>query len=115
MQENFSEVWERNMNTDIYKIILTDTAKLDLEEIYEYINKKLKEHNLALKITSKIEKNILSLENNPYRYMEVKIKRHNIPYRRLIVGKYIVLYRIKEEYKEVIISSIIYGKSDYLQ
>ena len=34
------------MDTNNYEIILTDTAQEELEEIYEYISKNLKEKNL---------------------------------------------------------------------
>lgn len=35
------------MDIELYEIVFTDSANADLEEIYEYIHKKLKEENSA--------------------------------------------------------------------
>lgn len=102
------------MSIDKYNIVLTDNAKMDLNEIYDYISKELLEAKIANKIMERIEQEILSLENNPYRYMEVTVKPYNKKYRKLVVKKYIVLYRINEGKKEVVIDDVIYGKRDYL-
>ena len=49
------------MNTKKYDIILTDMAKSELEEIYQYIFNNLKEPKIADKLMEKIETEILSL------------------------------------------------------
>jgi len=102
------------MDIDNYNVVLTDSARINLEEIYKYISEKLLEANIANKIMNKIETEILLLESNPYRCMEVEVKPHKKKYRKLTIGKYIVLYRINEGKKEVVIDDIIYGKRDYL-
>lgn len=43
------------MDTNNYEIILTDNAKIDLEEIYEYISNELLETNTAKNLMEKIE------------------------------------------------------------
>ena len=88
------------MDTKHYEIILTDSAKQDLENIYEYIDKNLKEHNSANRLMNKIENNILILSNNPYAFLQVIVKPRNKKYRKLLIGKYIVLYRIDENRTE---------------
>lgn len=102
------------MDTKNYKIVLTDSAKIDLEEIYKYIAERLIETATANKIMKRIEKEILLLEDNPYRCIEVMVKPHKKKYRKLVIGKYIVLYRIIEDSKEIVVDNIIYGKRDYL-
>ena len=97
-----------------YKILLTDSAKSDLEEIYKYIAEKLIEVDTANKIMEMIEKEIILLETNPYGCIEIIVKPHKRKYRKLLIGKYIVLFRIIERNKEVVIDNIIYGKRDYL-
>ena len=47
------------MDINNYEIILTDSAKIDLEEIYEYISENLLETNSANKLMEKIENDIL--------------------------------------------------------
>lgn len=68
----------------------------------------------ALKLINKIEKGILALENNPYSFVEIKVKPHKKLYRKLVIDNFIVLYTVDEDNKKVIIYNVIYGKSDYL-
>ena len=103
------------MDTNNYEVILTDVAKEELEEIYEYISEHLLEVSTANKLMNKIEQNILRLEQSPYSCVEVHIKHHNEVYRRLVIDNYIVLYEIDEKYKQVVIYRVIYGKMDYLK
>lgn len=66
MQELFSRGWEKNIDTNSYEIVLTDTAKEELDEIYEYISKNLLEETIAKRLMEKIEQKFLRLEQNPY-------------------------------------------------
>lgn len=102
------------MSTNTYEIILTDTAKEELEEIYEYIANCLLEEKIAYKLMNKIEQHILRLEQNPYSCVEIHIKPHNEAYRKLVIDNYIVLYNIEEKYKQVVVYRVIYEKKDYL-
>lgn len=43
------------MDTNNYEIVLTDTAKEELEEIYDYISKNLHEIAAANRLMEKIE------------------------------------------------------------
>ena len=102
------------MDINNYEIILTDSAKIDLEEIYEYISENLLETNSANRLMEKIENDILRLEQHPYSCIEVQVKPNNKIYRKFVTGKYIVLYQVDDRYKQVIIFNVIYGKRDYL-
>ncbi len=103
------------MDSNFYEIVFTDTAKEELEEIYEYISEYLLEVGVANRLMDKIEKSILRLEQNPYSCVEVHIKQHNNIYRKLIIDNYVVLYGVEETYKQVVIYRVIYGKRDYLK
>ncbi len=102
------------MDINNYEIILTDTAKEELEEIYDYISNNLNEKLAANRLMEKIEQNFLRLENNPYSCMKVCVKPHNEIYRRLIVNNYIALYDVEEKSKQVIIYRVLNGRMDYL-
>lgn len=115
MQEQYLKDCVRNMDTDYYEIVLTDMAEADLDSIYDYIANTLKEENSSNKLMNKIETSILRLEQFPYSCSEVHIKPRNKRYRKLVIGNYIVLYRVEEEYKQVVIFHIFYGKKDYLK
>ena len=103
------------MDTNTYEIVFTDTAKEELEEIYEYISEHLLEVETANRLMDKIEQSIFRLEQNPYSCVEVHIKPHNNIYRNLVIDNYIALYEVEETYKQVVIYRVLYGKRDYLK
>lgn len=103
------------MDTNNYEIIVTNTARHELENIYEYISKSLLATEAATNLMNKIEKRILMLENNPFSCREIKIKPDGDTYRKLVIENYIVLYVVEEKDKKVIIYKVVYGRSDYLQ
>ncbi len=102
------------MDINNYEIILTNTAKEELEEIYDYISNNLNEKLAANRLMEKIEQNFLRLENNPYSCMKVCVKPHNEIYRRLVVDNYIALYDVEEKYKQIIVYRVLNGRMNYL-
>ena len=103
------------MDTNNYEIVLTDIAKEEIEEIYEYISQELSEISAANRLMDKIEQNFLRLEQNPYSCVEVHIKPHNEVYRKLVIDNYIALYEVDEKCKQVVIYRVVYGRMDYLK
>lgn len=103
------------MDTNNYEIVLTDTAKGELEEIYEYISLKLSEVSAANRLMNKIEHNFLRLEQNPYSCEKVHIKPHNEIYHKLVIDNYIALYEVDERYRQVVIYRVVYGRMNYLE
>ena len=114
MQRKSSKSYEESLNTDFYKVNITDVAKVELYEIYFYISYYLQESRIAHKILNKIEEKCLELTRNPYRCMKVRVKPHNEIYYKLIIDNYIALYRIYETNKVVVIFRILYYKCIYL-
>lgn len=115
MQEMYLKNWGPNIaSKDNYHIILSDSAKEDLDKIYKYISESLIEKNTAERIISNIEDNILRLEEFPYSCPEINIKPHNDIVRKLIIDNYLVLYDVNEEKMQVNIYNVVYNKSDYL-
>lgn len=53
------------MDTSSYKVVITEQAENDLEEIYNYINNELKANKAARNLKNKIKKQILNLVDNP--------------------------------------------------
>ena len=92
-----------------YEVIISDSAKVDLEEIYSNISDKP-----AKKLMRNVEENVLRLEKYPYSCIEVEVKPHKEKYRKLVIEDYIALYLVDEEYKQVVIYSFIYDNSDFL-
>jgi len=97
-----------------YKLILANTAYLDLEQIYAYIAKTLSAPNAANNLMGKIESKIRDLQvfpiSSPFCNDEsLKLKG----YRKLVVNNYIVIYKVDELTETVHIIRILYGASDY--
>lgn len=99
---------------DKYIVSLTSRALRNLDDIYIYIAQTLLVPETALGLIDKIEKEILSLENMPYRFPERKTGAYaNRGYRQLFVNNYTVIYRVDEKHKQVIIVTIRYTPSQF--
>lgn len=97
------------MDISNFEIVITDIAREELEEIYEYISEELSEIIASNRLMDKIEKSIFRLEQNPYSCRKVHIKPHDEEYRKLVVDNYIVLYEVDEKYKQVVIHRVVHG------
>lgn len=92
----------------IYKTILSKKAKRDLIKISRY----MKNYN-ANKIIEKIYKNIDNLTYMPRIHKTlIYIKDKKGEYRRIVSGKYIIIYRIDNE--QIVILRIFNQKENYL-
>lgn len=97
-----------------YKLKFSRIASKDLDDIYNYINDNLKEHEKAEKIYDKIRDEIKKLEYFPKRHQVIKLKDNPYNYARmLIIDNYIVFYIVREEEKVVSIRRILYGASNW--
>lgn len=98
-----------------YEVIITEKAKQELRDIYDYISKSLMEENTANKLIDKIEKDLLQLEDIPegFNVIENHLNK-NFEYRRLPINNYVAIYRVDKKAKEVYILRIVYGGRNYL-
>ena len=94
--------------------MLMPGARRDPEDIYRYIAEVFQEPGTASDMADALEERILSLEELPRRCAE---RKHcawaKQGYRQLFVKNYIVLFRIDEEQKTVIIVIVRYSRSDF--
>ena len=68
----------------------------------------------AIALAEKLEKAILSLEEQPYRGEERKYGFYDFKgYRQLIVENYIIIYEVFENEKVVAVVTVKYGKSEF--
>ena len=99
----------------MYKIIFTDEFNEELQQIYNYISKKLIEKEVADRLISKIYERIADLIIFTRLYIKIrKFDRLNNEYHRIIVNNYIILYTIDDLNKKVFISHIYYKRMNYL-
>ena len=99
---------------DKYEVRLMNQALQDLDEIYGYIARNLQEPGVAAELLDALESEILSLESLPYRCSERRTGSFaNSGYRQLMVKNYIVIYRIDEAHKQVLIVTVRYARSSF--
>lgn len=99
---------------DKYEVRLMNQALQDLDEIYGYIASSLQEPGVASELLDALESEILSLEYLPYRCSERRTGSFaNSGYRQLMVKNYIVIYRIDEAHKQVLIVTVRYARSSF--
>ena len=87
----------------MYKIIFTDEFDEEIQQIYDYISKNLKEKEIADRFISKVYGRIEDLKIFPKMYMKIeKMDRLHNEYHRLVVNNYIVLYTVDELNKRLL-------------
>ena len=100
------------MSEEKFQINYLPSAKKDLENIINYIQKD--DPDAALNLLNKIDKSISQLKTYP---LKGKIPEddhlQSKGYRMLVVENYIVFYIVFENKKEVEIRRIIHGKRKY--
>lgn len=98
----------------MYKLIITVSAQDDLEAIYEYIAVELANQPAAENFFDKVENCYDALIRQPYMYEECRDRRlHLSGYRRAVINKYIMIYRVDDRKKAIYITRFFYGARDY--
>lgn len=97
-----------------YSVKLMQRAYRDLDKIYAYIAMHIGEKETAENLIDELEKAILTLGLLPYRGAERKVGVYaNKGYRQVFVKKFVIIYRIVENNKEVLIVTVRYIPSDF--
>lgn len=93
-----------------YRIELSPEALKDFVEIHDSITEGLGEYwaNLTLK---RIKSDIERISISPLGYSRVDDK---IDARRMKSGKYVVIYKVYEKQRAVVITHVFYARRDYL-
>ena len=98
-----------------YELKMTNRAKKDLDDIYNYISECLMEDKTAQNLINKIERMILRLESFPESCAVIdNLNKKNKVYRKLVINNYIVIYRVDKKYKMLYIVRVVYGGQNYL-
>lgn len=98
-----------------YKVILTNRAESELNDIYDYIANTFMEEKTANNLMKKIENDILLLSDTPEGFAVIEnYRRKDFEYRRLPINNYVAIYRVDKENKKVYIVRIVYGGRNYL-
>ncbi|MCL1820659.1 MAG: type II toxin-antitoxin system RelE/ParE family toxin [Oscillospiraceae bacterium] len=98
----------------MYKVDVSDRAETDLDRIIEYITVKLSAPKAASDLLDKVYDCYSNLEKNPYVYETCRDSRlKSEGYRRAVINNYIMIYKVYEDTKDVIVHDFFYGGQDY--
>lgn len=100
----------------VYKVQVTEVARLDLDDILQYLVEVLKNRTAASRLLSTFNEKISYLSTNPFM---CELSRDPISqakgYRRLLIKNYIAMYSVDQTAGIVNILRIFYGKRDWLE
>ncbi len=98
----------------MYNVILTKSAHKDLDTIYSYIAFNLDSKIAANNFLTEVEKSYSNLQSNPSLYAYCNDKRlAHLKYRRVVIKKYILIFKIDEIKKIVYVLRFFHGKQNY--
>ena len=97
-----------------YKLIVSREAHRDIDEIVTYIAHELKNAQAAVNFLGDVENSYCHILKNPFMYSLCKDERlYGKGYRKVIIKRYLVLYRVDEAKKSVYVIRVVYGPRDY--
>ncbi len=98
-----------------YKIVWSPKSLTDLNRLYGYILHNLKEPDTARNLYNKIINSISKLTSFPERYPDISYYgKFNKNCRRLRVDKFIIIYKVDINSKEIFILHIFHSNQNYL-
>jgi plasmid stabilization system protein ParE len=97
-----------------FKLIISREAHADIDEITEYIARKLRNPQAASGFLDDVEKSYRSVVKNPHLHALCTDKRlRDKGYCRIIIKNYLIFYRVDEAENTIYIVRVIYGPRDY--
>ncbi|TDW16261.1 plasmid stabilization system protein ParE [Breznakia blatticola] len=92
-----------------YKVVISPKAIKELESIYDYITHTILAPESAKKLTNQIKHDILNMSTFPMSHQDrIEGNYAGKNYKQLLVDKYIVIFRINEIDKTVLVVTIQY-------
>lgn len=99
-----------------YEVIVTPHAQRSLRNIFYYIHYELKADIAAKNLLNSLESAIESLSLFPARHSFIELepfKRKGL--RKIVVGNYLVYFKIYEELRLVRVVAVVYAKSNQIE
>ena len=99
-----------------YELRIAPSAERDLDEILTYILLELGNLEAASKLVDEIDERYGKLEENPYLFEECRDSRLKLlGYRRIVVGGYLLIYRIDQASGIVYVERVFSHLQDYTE
>ena len=97
-----------------YNLFVSKEAHEDIDDIVHYIAEELVNPTAAVAFLNDVEKCYHAVVQNPSMYSFCHDTRLSSKgYRKIVVKNYLILYRVDDEAKAVLIVRIIYGGRNY--
>lgn len=98
----------------MYKLIVTELAHQDLDDIVAYIAVQLANPTAASDFLDEVDKCYEYLKSNPMVYSQCYDSRlEKEGYRKAVIKNYTLVYKVDEKNKSVIVLRYFYGARDY--
>ncbi len=97
-----------------YKLIVTQKAHQDLDDVLGYIARKLANPKAAANLLDQVEKCYGQLCRFPFLYeccQDTRLKE--MGYRKTVIGNYVLVFRPVEQEQTVYVLRFFYGGQDY--
>lgn len=98
----------------MYKVVISDHAKEDLNEILTYISDVLSNPTAASHFADRLEQTLMQLAEHPYSFEQAQdplLKQRE--YRKAVIDNYVLLYLVDDETQTTIIARLFFGRRDY--
>ena len=97
-----------------YRIVKTDAFQRDLDGVIAYIARSLENRTAAASLLDAVEKCYGDLERMPLMYEACRDPYLNaLGYRKAGIHNYVMVYKVDEAAKQVMILRLFHGKQDY--
>ena len=97
-----------------YKLIETRLASQDLDNILEYMAVRLQNPAAASAFADAVEQCYDLLEHTPLMYEACRDLRLRAKgYRKAVIRNYVLIYKVDEKNRTVLLLRVFYGKQDY--
>jgi addiction module RelE/StbE family toxin len=98
-----------------YKIVITPTARREINRIYDYILYDLNAEKAAKQLMQKVEAVIQELKYSPKIYVRIdKLDGVKRRYRRIVIRNFVILYTVDEDSNIVYVAHMYYSGRNYL-
>jgi plasmid stabilization system protein ParE len=100
----------------MYKLVVSKFAHEDLDNIILYIAVQLVSPAAATNFLNEVEKCYGYLKSDPFMYERCKdIRLGKEGYRKATIKNYVLVYKVNEIAKEVMVYRFFYGAQDYVK
>ena len=99
----------------MYRLVITEIAHEDLDNIVSYISIQLDNSMAAANFLDEVERCYGFLKSNPMMYERCQdVRLETESYHKVTINNYVLVYKVDETTKTVIIYRFFYGAQNYI-